>query len=210
MEFLIIIFIGLVVMLSLCILNIMFPSLDNLPVLTDKLRNIRKIKIYMKKFLIIISVILVVMSSSCVLNILFPSLNNLPTGDFIASYDSPDKTYTLNIYLFSGGATVDFSIRGELLNNENHSKKNIYWCYNQSGATVKWINDYTVEINKITLDVRKDVYDSRKDPRFKDPNFYPYDPNYNPDGPNFEPVDPSEELPLDPPPKDFNPDATFQ
>ncbi len=89
-------------------------------------------------------------------------MDNLPEGERIGSYDSPESTYTLNIYLCNGGATTDFSIRGELVENETDNTKNIYWSYHEQEAEVKWIDKETVVINGRTLNVTKDSYDFRK------------------------------------------------
>ena len=91
------------------------------------------------------------------------SMHNLPKGDFVSAYNSPQNTYTLNIYLCGGHATVDFSIRGELVNNKDGSISNIYWNYHEQEADVEWIDDSTVIINGRELDVRQDIYDYRKE-----------------------------------------------
>ena len=112
----------------------------------------------------IIVVFSIVSLSSCgtISDLIFKGMNNLPKGDFIAAYDSPTELYTLNVYLCGGGATVDFSIRGELVNNENKSEKNIYWSYHEQEAAVEWVDEQTVSINGKTLNVLTDVYDFRK------------------------------------------------
>lgn len=51
---------------------------------------------------------------------------NLPTGCYIASLDSPNGEYTLNSYRYSGGATMDWTLRVEVVNNKNGKKTNIY------------------------------------------------------------------------------------
>lgn len=91
------------------------------------------------------------------------AMNNLPTGEFIKSYDSPTSNYTINIYLCNGGATTDYSIRGELVENHNMSKKNIYWSYHEQEANVEWVDEQTVVINGRNLNVLKDIYDFRKE-----------------------------------------------
>ena len=50
-------------------------------------------------------------------------MSNLPQGEFVNSYESPDSNFTINIYLCNGGATTDFAIRGELVDNHNTTKK---------------------------------------------------------------------------------------
>jgi hypothetical protein len=57
----------------------------------------------------------------------FFDMNRLPKGDLISKVSSPDGTYTLKVYVSSGGATTDFAVRGELnFNKENKKPKNIY------------------------------------------------------------------------------------
>lgn len=87
------------------------------------------------------------------------NLSNLPKGKMIKSYDSPNKNYTINIYLCDGGATTDFAIRGELVDNFN--TKNIYWGYHEEDANVVWIDEENVIINGRKLNVLNDVYDFR-------------------------------------------------
>jgi len=106
---------------------------------------------------------LVAFLTSCgITNFLFRDMSNLPEGEFISSHDSPSKVYTVNIYLCGGGATTDFSIRGELVCNDDESVKNIYWSYHEREAEVDWIDDETVTINAKTLNILDDVYDFRK------------------------------------------------
>ena len=83
------------------------------------------------------------------------------------TYVSPDGTYMVNMYLCNGGATVDFAVRGELV--EGEKEKNIYWEYHKYNAKVEWKDEYTVCINGRILDVRYDTYDWRKDPDFTRP-----------------------------------------
>ena len=86
----------------------------------------------------------------------------MPKGIFIESFDSPSKKYTIKIYRCNGGATTDFSIRGELIDNNDGSKRNIYWSYHEQTAQVNWIDDETVEINGRILNVLSDTYDFRR------------------------------------------------
>lgn len=92
------------------------------------------------------------------------SANNipgLPTGKLLESYESPTGEYMINIYRCDGGATVDSSIRGELVTRENDVRRNIYWNYHESSASVNWIDDATVDINGHILNIHNDVYDFR-------------------------------------------------
>lgn len=89
------------------------------------------------------------------------SMENLPQGELLNSFDSPNGTYTVNIYLCNGGATVDYAVRGELKNNIDGSQHNIYWNYHEDHAEVEWIDDETVIINGIQLNVLTEIYDFR-------------------------------------------------
>ncbi len=109
------------------------------------------------KLLSLIFVVLTIVLTSC------RTMENLPTGELVATYDSPDSDYTINIYLCDGGATTDFTIRGELVDNLNEEKKNIYWGYHEDEADVHWLDDETVVINGRTLHVLQDVYDFRNE-----------------------------------------------
>ncbi len=51
------------------------------------------------------------------------TIGNLPKGEFVAAYDSPNSNFTIDIYLCNGGATTDFAIRGELIDNLNDKKR---------------------------------------------------------------------------------------
>lgn len=108
----------------------------------------------MRRYYIFIMILAVVMLSAC-------SLKYLPKGEFLHSHDSPDKQYTVNIYLANGGATVDYAIRGELVDNNTGKAKNIYWNYHEDEAKVSWKDNDTVVINKHVLDVPDDTYDFR-------------------------------------------------
>ncbi|AMA74780.1 hypothetical protein ACH33_14585 [Aneurinibacillus sp. XH2] len=93
---------------------------------------------------------------------LFYSMSNLPKGDFIKKVDSPDKNYTIQMYIVNGGATVSTAVRGELITNKKGTKKNIYWDYKTSDTNVKWLDNDTVSINGHEINVEKDVYDFRR------------------------------------------------
>lgn len=90
-------------------------------------------------------------------------MNNLPKGKLISEGKSPDGTYTVKAYLSDGGATVDYSILGELNYNKiNKKPKNIYWNYHEEEAVIKWINNDTVVINGHKLNVLNEVFDWRR------------------------------------------------
>lgn len=88
-------------------------------------------------------------------------MEGLPEGDLIDEISSDSGKYTINIYLCSGNATTDFSIRGELEDTESNEKRNIYWEYHCEEAEVEWIDDVTVVINGHELNVLEDTYDWR-------------------------------------------------
>jgi len=104
-----------------------------------------------------------------VLIIIFIILNNtfsipsIPRGELLFTSNSPNNTYTLEIYRMNGGATTSYAIRGEIINHKTRIRKKIYYKYREGAATVSWIDEYTVIINGKKLDVRKDVFDSRKE-----------------------------------------------
>ena len=119
----------------------------------------------MKKKIIII--IFIIATIICILvksyYDFFISMENLPEGEFLCSSESPDGTYEIKIYRCNGGATVDYSIRGELIEKDKFKSKNIYWSYRESDAKVEWVNDYTVIINGKMLNVQYDKYDFRRE-----------------------------------------------
>lgn len=90
------------------------------------------------------------------------NMNNLPKGDFIDSLKSPNEKYVLNAYRYSGGATVDWTLRVEVENIETREKKNIYWNYHEKEADWKWIDNDNVIINNHKLNIHKDTYDFRR------------------------------------------------
>lgn len=112
---------------------------------------------------------------------LFFSMNRLPVGEYLSESDSPilemehlpegeplsesnsqNSKYTIKFYLCNGGATVDYAIRGELI-QKNKAPKNIYWEYKVRNVDVNWIDEDTVTINGRTLNLPNDIYDFRRD-----------------------------------------------
>ncbi|MBX9969651.1 DUF5412 family protein [Priestia aryabhattai] len=91
------------------------------------------------------------------------SMNHLPEGELIKKENSPNNTYTIELYRANGGATTSYTLRGEVINNKNKESKNIYWAYDEEKDTVSWKNNHTVTINGHTLDVEKDKYDFRRE-----------------------------------------------
>lgn len=86
----------------------------------------------------------------------------LPEGKLILSSLSPNSMYQVNAYLCDGGATVDQSIRAEVVIVSTGKTRNIYWQYHAYDAEINWISDELVSINGITLNVLEDMYDYRK------------------------------------------------
>ena len=92
------------------------------------------------------------------------NMNDLPKGEFVSSYISPKKTYTLNIYLCGGNATTDYSIRGEIVYNDSSETENVYWSYHEEIAYVEWLSDEIFKINNIQLDIsKKETFDWRNE-----------------------------------------------
>jgi hypothetical protein len=94
-----------------------------------------------------------------------------PRGELILSASSSNNKFTVNMYSYSGGATVDFTLTGYIVDNKKKREKLIYQCYGQSYADVKWISEFEVQINAVVLDVRKDTYrgnDKSDMPKFLD------------------------------------------
>lgn len=114
---------------------------------------IKIIKKFDRVFILMIPFILLFIYSNTRLSMLY-----LHHGDYIGKLDSPNKEYTLKAYRHSGGMTVDWSVRVELVNNKTNKKKNIYYRYHDSKANMKWLNEDTVKINKVTLNIHKDYY----------------------------------------------------
>lgn len=110
---------------------------------------------------IVIPVLCIIMFLT-VLNHFLSSMDNLPSGELIGSYSSPDGTYTVNSYLCSGNATVDFAVRCEAVEKLTGNKRNIYWNYHCEKADIKWLNNTTVNINGQTLNILNDSYDFRR------------------------------------------------
>ena len=92
----------------------------------------------------------------------FFDMNRLPMGEYLTEESSPDGNYTLKAYVANGGATTNYTVRGELIFNQKGSKaKNIYWNQREDSADIKWLDNDTVVINGHSLDVPKDKFDFR-------------------------------------------------
>lgn len=114
---------------------------------------IMKIKKHWKKLVLFIFIAFIALFFNSRLVML-----NLPIGDYVNSLNSPNGEYTLKAYRYSGGPTVDWSLRIEVINNSTSKKNNIYWKYHEKDADMKWLDNETVEINGIKLNIHKDYY----------------------------------------------------
>lgn len=82
--------------------------------------------------------------------------------ELITESISPEGTYTVNAYLYNGGATTSYAVLGELVFNEvNKKSKKIYWQYKEENAVIEWIDDDTVLINGVQLELPHETYDYR-------------------------------------------------
>jgi hypothetical protein len=92
----------------------------------------------------------------------FYDMARLPTGEYLTEETSSNGEYTLKAYITNGGATTAYSIRGELVFNDQDSKvKNIYWNYREETADISWQDNDTVIINGHILNVPGDKFDFR-------------------------------------------------
>ncbi len=84
-----------------------------------------------------------------IFNIANSQTNNQET--FLASSQSPDGSYDLEAYRTEPGATVDFSIRVYVI--EDNQKLMIYDVYHEYDVEIIWVDNSTVSINgkKINL-----------------------------------------------------------
>ncbi len=118
----------------------------------------------MKKYLkIFLPILLVALSIVYAVNWAFFDIQRLEGQELLEEVTSPDKKYTVSVYLNNGGATTDYAVLCSVKNNETEKEKNIYWNYHCTGAKVKWNSEDTVTINGIQLNVNKDTYDYRND-----------------------------------------------
>ncbi len=114
-----------------------------------------------KKLLIITTICILTLSFFIVRHYLNTySISNLPTGELITESTSPNGEYTIKTYLCGGNATVDFSIRGELL-IKSKNPQNIYWEYKTNKSIIKWLNNNTVVINGHEINLPNGKYDWR-------------------------------------------------
>lgn len=115
-----------------------------------------------RKFIIISGVIGIVLIGS----IAFAntdSMSKLSKGEFLNEATSEDGAYTIKTYLCNGGLTTDFSVRGEVINNNSNKKsKNIYWDYHVNSSNIAWEDNDTVIINSHKIELPNGKYDWRE------------------------------------------------
>lgn len=110
-----------------------------------------------RKIIIIFCILLIVFYINCFTR--FP-MYNLPKGEFIESLDSPNGDYTLKSYRYSGGATMDWSLRVEVVNNNTNKSMNIFYRYHDYESNMEWIDNNNVIINGEELNIHSDyIYD---------------------------------------------------
>ncbi|MBK3496438.1 DUF5412 domain-containing protein [Viridibacillus sp. YIM B01967] len=118
----------------------------------------------MKKLILFFSIsgLLVIGIISYVVYWAFYDMERLPTGEFFTEETSPDGKYTIKAYVTNGGATTSYTVRGELVFNEqNNRTKNIYWNDGEDTVNISWSDNDTVIINGHTLDVPNEKFDFR-------------------------------------------------
>ena len=85
----------------------------------------------------------------------------------LQNVESPNGEYTIKTYVNNCGVTTDFSVTGELCDDNNKCKE-IYNCYHEEDSLVYWINDEMVFINNKKLNIYEDKYDYRDDENYED------------------------------------------
>ena len=96
--------------------------------------------------------------------IFFYGMTRLPKGEYLSQSTSSNGTYTIKTYIYNGGATVNYAVRGELITNtKNNNVKNIYWDYKIDKSDITWEDDDTVIINGHKINLPNGKYDWRKD-----------------------------------------------
>lgn len=86
---------------------------------------------------------------------------SVPKGELFKRMESPSGRYIANAYHGQDNATVDFSVIVEIKDQQEKTKKNIYFEYHCEDVDMIWLSDSRIKINGRTLDIHKDVYDFR-------------------------------------------------
>ena len=107
-------------------------------------------------FLFVVSIIVLLL---LFVTFIFSQANTKET--FMLASQSPDGNYNLEAYRTEPGATVDFSIRVYIINN--NKKSIIYDAYHEHDVKIVWIDNSTVSINDKILNLScGETYDWRK------------------------------------------------
>ena len=115
---------------------------------------------------IVLSIVLIILLMLIICFFIIPAFNVgiTQTGGeetFLMASNSPNGIYCLEAYKTEPGATVDFSVRVYIVND--NQKNIIYDAYHEYNAEIIWIDDSVVSINGKTLDLsRGEKYDWRK------------------------------------------------
>lgn len=106
-----------------------------------------------RKIIIVLSIVLTL--TGC-------SMDNLPKGELKKTVKSPNRKYEVRLYLCDGGATTDYAVRGEIIDEKKKQEpRTIYWNYHCEDFNATWIDNETVKINGKKLNIFKDKYDWR-------------------------------------------------
>jgi len=82
----------------------------------------------------------------------------LPKGKIVKSEISFDKKHTMNAYFIYGGPISADAIRVEIVDNDTHKKRNIYWKDKENSISIKWLDNNTVEVNGRKINIFNDYY----------------------------------------------------
>ena len=110
----------------------------------------KKIYFYLIIFIIVVMYVCILINSV--------QLKGLPKGEKIYQIDSPNKTYTMNIYFIDGGPISADADRIEIVDNKNNKKWNIYYQYKGNLKKYSWIDNDNVSINGNKINIHKDKY----------------------------------------------------
>ncbi len=107
---------------------------------------------------LIITTVLLFLCASLVFDIGISQRNMAET--YLLTSKSPDGNYTLKAYKTEPGATVDFSVKVYLVDDEE--KNLVYNAYHEYEADINWIDNDRVSINGEILNISQgEKYDWR-------------------------------------------------
>ena len=90
-----------------------------------------------------------------------------PGHELIESIVSPDNRHTMDIYLYNGGATMDWSTIIYIVDNTSGNERELYFQYHEKEPNeAVWVDSQTVRINGMELNIDNDYY--RSDMRRQD------------------------------------------